>query len=146
MKRPAGLTVIGILMVCVSALMALGCVGFFCVAAMGITDAVSADPVSSAIIGMAVGGGFSLLILAFVAAGLANGVFTMREWAWSGSIASIGAGLAFTVISLLVFRRSFFIPFGISLSCHLFVVATSGWMLAYLLDPRVKRVFSALSA
>lgn len=146
MKRPAGLTVIGILMVCVSALLALGCLASFFVAAMGITEGISADPVSSAIIGMAMGGGLSLLILAFVAAGLANGVFRMREWAWSGSIASIGVGLAFTVISLLAFRRSFFIPFEISLIFHLLVVATAGWMLAYLFKPRVKRVFNALSA
>ena len=97
MKRPAGLTVIGILMVAVAAALALGCLAFFFIAAMGITEGLSGDAVSNAIIGMAMGGGFSLLILAVVAVGLADGVFKMRRWAWKVSIAWIGAGLGFTV-------------------------------------------------
>src|SRR5450755_269318 len=98
MKRPAGLTVIGVVMVGAAAVLALGCLASFFIAAMGITEGLSGDAASNAIIGMAVGGGFSLLILAMVAAGLADGVFKMRKWAWSVSVAWIGAGFGFTVI------------------------------------------------
>jgi hypothetical protein len=146
MKRPAGLTIIGVLMVLVAALLALGCSVSLFIAVMGITDEISGDPVSAAITGMALGGGFSLLILAAVAANLAIGVFKMREWAWSVSIAWIGAGMAFTVISLFAFRGDVLLPFPASVTCHLLVVAAAGWMLAYLMNPRVKRVFNALGA
>ena len=81
MKRPTGVTLIAILMVGVAAILALGCFASFFIAGMGITDAVSADAVSAAITGMALGGGFSLLILAGVAAGLAMAVFNLQEWA-----------------------------------------------------------------
>jgi hypothetical protein len=146
MKRPVGLTVIGVVMVGVAAVLALGCFASFFIAAMGITEGLSGDTVSNAIIGMAVGGAFSLLILAAAAAGLAHGVFTLREWAWTGTIAWIGAGMAFTVLSLFAFRGDILLPFALSLICRLTVVATAGWMLAYLSKPSVKRAFGALSA
>jgi hypothetical protein len=79
MKRPAGLTVIGVGMMGAAVVLALGCLASFFIAAMGITEGLSGDAVSNAIVGMAMGGGFSLLILAMVAAGLADGVFKMRE-------------------------------------------------------------------
>jgi hypothetical protein len=146
MKRPAGLTVIGVMMVGAAVVLALGCLASFLIAAMGISEGFTGDAVSNAIIGMAMGGGFSLLILAMVAAGLADGVFTMRKWAWGVSIAWIAAGLAFSVISLVAFRRYVLLPVGPSVLLHLLAVATAGWMLAYLLKPKVKRVFGALSA
>jgi hypothetical protein len=146
MKRPAGLTVIGVVMVGLAAVLALGGLASFFIAAMGISEGLSGDAASNAIIGMAMGGGFSLLILAMVAAGLADGVFKMRKWAWSGSIAWIGAGMAFSVISLIAFRRYILLPVGPSVLFHLLIVGTAGWMLAYLSKPNVKRVFGALSA
>jgi preprotein translocase subunit SecY len=95
---------------------------------------------------MAIGLGFSLLILAGVAAGLAMAVFNLQEWAWSASMATIGVGTVLTVISLFALRRYVLIPVGPSLACHLFVVATAIWMLAYLSRPRVKQAFSASNA
>ena len=144
MKRPTGVTVIAILMVGVSAILALGCFASFCLAIMGITGD-SYDAVSAAITGMALGGGFSLLILAGVAAGLAMAVFNLQEWAWSASMATIGVGTALTVISLVALRRYVLIPVGPSLVCHLFLVATAIWMLAYLSRPRVKQAFNVSS-
>jgi hypothetical protein len=146
MKRPAGLTLIGVVMVGVAAVMTLGCLASFFIAAMGITEGISGDAVSTAIVGMAIGGGFSLLILAMAAAGLADGVFKMRKWAWSVSIAWIGAGMGFTVISLFAFRRFVLLPAGPSFLFHMLVVATAVWMLAYLFKPNVKRIFGAVSA
>jgi len=146
MKRPTGLTVIGVVTVAAAVVLGLGCLASFLIAAMGITEGLSGDAASNAIIGMAMGGGFSLLILAMAAAGLADGVFKMRKWAWSVSIAWIGAGFGFTVISLVAFRRNVLLPVGPSVLFHLLVAATAGWMLTYLLKPRVKRVFGALGA
>ena len=144
MKRPTGVTLIAILMVGVAAILALGCFASFFIAVMGITGD-SSDAVSAAITGMALGGGFSLLILAGVAAGLALAVFNLQEWAWSASMATIGVGTALTVISLVALRRYVLIPVGPSLVCHIFLVATAIWMLAYLSRPRVKQAFNVSS-
>ncbi|MGA2845752.1 MAG: hypothetical protein ABSF68_10055 [Candidatus Acidiferrales bacterium] len=144
MKRPTGVTLIAILMVGVAAILALGCFASFFIAVMGITSD-SSDAVSAAITGMALGGGFSLLILAGVAAGLALAVFNLQEWAWSASMATIGVGTALTVISLVALRRYVLIPVGPSLVCHIFLVATAIWMLAYLSRPRVKQAFNVSS-
>src|ERR1700689_4225366 len=146
MKRPTGVTLIAILMVGVAAILALGCFASFFIAGMGITDAVSADAVSAAITGMALGGGFSLLILAGVAAGLAMAVFNLQEWAGSASMATPGVGTALPGISLVVSRRYGFIPMGPSLVCHLLVVATAIWMQAYLSGARVKQAVIASNA
>jgi hypothetical protein len=143
MKRPTGLTVIGILTVAVAALLALGCVASFFVAVMGLTEQLSGDPVSSAIVGMALGGGFSLLILAFGAVALANGIFKLRQWAWSGSLASITAGIGFTLITLFAFRRFVFSSAVLSVSVHLLVLATAAWMLAYLWTPEIRQAFGS---
>lgn len=143
MKCPTGLTVIGVFTVAVTALLALGCAVSFFIAVMGLTEQLSGDPVSSAIVGMAVGGGFSLLILALGAAALANGIFKLHEWAWSVSIASIAVGMGFTLINLIAFRRYVFTSIGVSVMCHLLVLATAAWMLAYLWKPEIRQAFGA---
>jgi hypothetical protein len=146
MKRPAGVTLIALLIISAAGILALGCLAFFCVAIMAATDGISGDPVSAAITGMAFGGGFSLLVLTFVSVALAIAVFKLREWAWSASIASIGMGTIFAVIGIFAFRRLIFIPLGVSLICHLLTLATAAWMLTYLLKPGVKQAFSASHA
>ncbi len=145
MKRPTGVTLIGILIVAVAAVLTLGCLASFFIAIMAITGG-SSDPVSAAITGMAIGGGFSLTILAAAAGAVAIAVFRLQEWAWSASIASIGLGAASVVIGLLAFRRFFLMPVGLSLLCHLLVMATAVWMLSYLLKPGVRQAFIASSA
>jgi hypothetical protein len=146
MKRPAGVTLIALLIVSVAAILALGCLAFFSLAVMALTDGISGDPVSAAITGMAFGGGFSLLVVTFVSVALAIAVFKLHEWAWSASIASIGMGTVFTIIALFAFRRLILIPLGVSLVCHLLTLATAAWMLTYLLKPGVKQAFSASHA
>jgi hypothetical protein len=145
MKRPTGVTLIAVLLVGVAAMLALSCVASFCIAVIVITGGISRDPVSTAITGMAIGGGFSLIILACAAAGVAIALFELRQWAWNASIAAIGLGTAFTVIAIYSFRRFFLMPVGLSLLCHLVVVAIAAWMMAYLLRPGVRRAFSAAS-
>jgi hypothetical protein len=145
MKRPTGVTVIAVLLSSVAAILALSCVAAFCIAFIVITGGISRDPVSTAITGMAIGGGCSLIMLAIAAAGVATALFELREWAWSASIAAIGLCTAFTIIGIYSFRRFFLMPVGMSLLCHLAVVAIAAWMLHYLLQPGVRRAFSAAS-
>ena len=145
MKRPTGVTLIAVLLVGLAAMLALSCVASFCIAVIVITGGISRDPVSTAITGMAMGGGFSLIILASAAAGVAIALFELRQWACNASLAAIGLGTAFTVIAIYSFRRFFLMPVGLSLLCHLVVVAIAVWMMAYLLRPGVRRAFSAAS-
>ena len=144
MKRPTGVTIVAVFTFLGAVILALGSVAFFCVAAMGMTSVDAGDPVSVAIAGMAVAGGFSLLVLAGVAVCLALGVLKLREWARIVSIASIAAGIGCTFVSLFAFRVMF--PAVPSAVCHLLVTASAAWMLVYLLLPRVKQAFSALPA
>jgi hypothetical protein len=146
MKRPAGVTLLGIAILAIAAMLAILCVGAFFVAIMAITGEVSNDPVSAAITGMAIGGAFSLLIMAGVVASLAAAVFKLQEWAWSASIASIALATAFTLVSLFAFHRYFLIPEGLSVICHLLVMAMAGAMLVYLLRPGVRQAFTASNA
>ncbi len=146
MKRPTGVTIIAVLTFFGAASLALGAFAFFFVAVMGMTGGDAGEPASVAIAGMGVAGGFSLLVLAGVAACLAIGVLELREWARIVSIASIAVAIGCTILSLLAFRRYVVIPVVPSIVCHLLVMATAVWILAYLLRPRVKQVFSALTA
>jgi hypothetical protein len=106
MKRPIGVTIIAALTFFGAAALALGSFAFFVVAVMGMTGGDARDPASVAIAGMGVAGGFSLLVLAGVAACLAIGVLDLREWARIISIASIAAGIGCTILSLFAFRSS----------------------------------------
>jgi hypothetical protein len=146
MKRPIGVTIIAVLAFFGAAILAVGACGFFFVALMGMTGGDVGDSASVAIAGMGVAGGFSLLVLAGVAVCLALGVLALREWARIVAVASIGAGIGFTILSLFAVRRYVVLPAVPSIYCHLLVVTTAVWMLAYLLLPRVKQVFSAVTA
>jgi hypothetical protein len=145
-KRPTGVTIIAVLTFVGAAILALGSVAFFFVAVMGMTGRDAGDPVSVAIAGMALAGGFSLLVLAGVAVCLTIGVLELREWARMVSIASIALGIGCTILSLFAFRGYAVIPAVPSAVCHLVVTATAVWMLVYLLLPRVKLAFVALTA
>jgi len=142
-KRPTGVTIIAVLTFFGSAVLALGSVAFFFVAVMGMTGRDAGDPVSVAIAGMGMAGGFSLLVLAGVAVCLTIGVLELREWA---RIASIALGIGCTILSLFAFRGYALIPAVPSVVCHLLVTTTAVWMLVYLLLPRVKLAFVALTA
>jgi hypothetical protein len=144
-KRPIGVTVIAVVTFLAAAILALGAVGFFFVAFLGMTGGDSGDPASVAIAGMGVAGGFSLLVLAGVAGCLAIGVLELREWARIVSVASIAASIGITILSLFAVRRYVVLPAVPSIYCHLLVVTTAVWMLAYLLLPRVKQVFGAVT-
>ena len=146
MKRPTGVTIIAVLTFFGSAVLALGSVAFFFVAVMGMTGRDAGDPVSVAIAGMGMAGGFSLLVLAGVAVCLTIGVLELREWARIVSIASIALGIGCTILSLFALRGYAVIPAVPSVVCHLLVTTTAVWMLVYLLLPRVKLAFVALTA
>jgi len=145
-KRPAGVTIIAVLTFFGAALLALGSIAFFFVAVMVMTGGDAGDPISVAIAGMGVAGGFSMLVLAGGAACLTIGVAQLSEWARIASIVSIAVGIGCTIFSLFALKGYLVIPVLLSILCHLLVMATAVWMLAYLLLPRVRQVFGALTA
>jgi len=145
-NRPTGVTIIAVLTFFGAASLALGSLAFFFVAFMGMTGGDAGEPISVAITGMGIAGGFSLLILAGGAACRTIGVLELHEWARIVSMASIAAGIGCTILSLFGFRGYLMIPVVPSIVCHLLVMATAVWMLAYLLRPRVKQAFGALTA
>ena len=146
MKRPIGVTIIAVLNFFAATVLALGSIAFFFVAVLGMTGGDAGDPVSMAIAGMGVAGGFSLLVLASLGACLAIGVLELQEWARIVSIASIAAAIGCTILSLFAFRRYVVIPVVPSIVFHLLVMTTAVWMLAYLLRLRVRQAFSVMIA
>jgi hypothetical protein len=145
MKRPTGVTIVAILTFFGAALLALGSLALFLAAVVGMTGGDAGDPASVAIAGMGGAGGFSLLVLAGVAVYVAVGVLNLREWARIVTIVAIAVGVAFTIFSLFTFMGYLVIPAGPMIVCHLLVMAAAVWMLAYLLRPRVKQAFRAMS-
>jgi hypothetical protein len=145
-KRPTGVTAVAVLTFFGAAILALSSFAFFFVAVMAMTGGDAGERVSIALTGMGFAGGFSLLVLTAIATSLAIGVLKLREWARIMSIASIGAGIAFAVLSLVVFRRYVVIPVVPSIACHLLVVVVAGCMAEYLSRDHVKQLFSASTA
>jgi len=144
-KRPTGVTIIAVLTFCGAAILALSSFGFFLIAVMGTTSKDGGQPVSAAIDGMGVAGGFSLLVLAGIAACLAIGVLKLREWAWIVSMACIAAGIGCTIFSIFAFWSYRLIPVVAIIVFHLLVMGTGIWMLAYLARPNVKQAFRAVT-
>jgi hypothetical protein len=144
MKRPTGVTIIAVLTFFGAAVLALSSFACFFVAVKGMTGGDAGEPVSEAIAGMGIAGGLSLLVLASIAACLTFGVLKLYEWARIVSIASIAAGIGCMILSLFAFRGYRMMPIVPSIMCHLLVMATAVWMLAYLLRPHVKQAFGAL--
>ena len=142
MKRPTGVTAVAVLTFFGAAILALSSFAFFFVAVMAMTGGDGEERVSIALTGMGFAGGFSLLVLTALATSLAIGVLKLREWARIVSIASIGASIAFAVLSLFAFRRYVVIPVVPSIACHLLVMVVAGGMAEYLSRNRVKQLFS----
>jgi hypothetical protein len=93
MKRPTSITVVEVVAFCGAAFLALTSFAFLLVGGIVVTGGVSGDPVSVAITGIAIAGGFSLLILAGVTACLANEVRELHEWPRAAEMASVAAGI-----------------------------------------------------
>jgi hypothetical protein len=142
MTRPAGVTLIAIATFSGAAILALGSFAFFFVAVMAISGGDGGDPASAAIAGMKVAGGFSLLVLAGVAACLALGVLQLCEWARIPAISCIAAGIACTVVSILTFTGYPVVPLALMILGHILVIGAAGWSIAYLARPEVKQAFS----
>jgi hypothetical protein len=146
MKRPTGVTIVAVLAFLATAVLTLGSIVFFVVAVMVMTGGDAGEPTSVAIAGMGIAGGFSLLALAVGAACLTIGVMQLNEWARIASIGAVALGIGCTIFSLFAFKGYLMIPAIPLIGCHLIVMATAVWMLAYLLLPRVRQVFGELTA
>jgi len=86
MNRPSGERVVAVLTFSGAMILALGSLGFFLVSILAATGDERGEPVSVVIAGMAVAGGFLLLILAGVTGWVAMNVGGLREWARTASI------------------------------------------------------------
>lgn len=93
MKRPTGEKVAAVLTFSGAMILALASCAFFIVSVMVATGDERGDPVSVAIIGMAIAGGFLLLILAGVAGWVAMNVGEVREWARAISVQAMVASV-----------------------------------------------------
>jgi hypothetical protein len=86
MNRPTGERVAAVLAFSAAMILAMASFGFFLVSVLAATGDESGEPVSVAIAGMAVAGGFLLLILAGVTGWAAMNVGELRELAQMVSI------------------------------------------------------------
>jgi hypothetical protein len=138
-NRPIGITVIAILMFLVAALMVLGSAACFFVGVMNLTGADSRDPVTVAIAGMTLAGGFSLLLLAAINITLGIGVLQLRETARRLCMASISLGVALTLAALFLLVLH---PPAAMIVAQLLLLAAYVATLAYLVSPRVRQAFT----
>jgi hypothetical protein len=93
MNRSTGVTVAAVLTFSGAMILALGSCAFFVVGVMVATGDERGAPVSVAITGMALGGGFMLLILAGAAGWIALNAGEVREWARTFSFAGMAASI-----------------------------------------------------
>jgi hypothetical protein len=91
MNRPTGVTVAAVLTFSGAMILALASFGFLVIGVMVVTGDEGRAPVSEAIAGMALTGGFSLLVLAVVAGYTAFNIAELREWARTISLSDISA-------------------------------------------------------
>jgi purine-cytosine permease-like protein len=91
MNRPTGVTVAAVLTFCGAMLLALGSCALFVVGVMVATGEDRREPVSVALTGMGLAGGFMLLILAGAAGWMAMNADELYEWARTISISATGA-------------------------------------------------------
>jgi hypothetical protein len=87
MNHPRGVTVAAVLTFSGATILTLGSCAFFVVGVMVATGDERTAPVSVAITGMALGGGFMLLILAGAAGWVALNAGELREWGRTVSFA-----------------------------------------------------------
>ena len=139
MQRPIGVTVIAILMFLGAAFLALGSAACFFVGVMNFSGPDARDPVTVAIVGMALAAGFSLLLLAGIYTTLGIGVLQLRETARQLCMASISLGVALTLAALFIFVLH---PPTPMIAAQLLVIAAYIGALAYLVSPGVRRAFT----
>jgi hypothetical protein len=138
MKRPIGITVIALLMFFVAAFLVLGSAACFFVGVMNVTGVDSHDPVTAAIVGMALAGGFSLLLLAAINITLGIGVLQLRETARRLCMASISLGVALSLAALFLLVLH---PPAEMIAAQLLLLAAYLGTLAYLVSPSVRQAF-----
>ena len=139
MNRPIGVTVIAILMFLVAVLLVLASTACFFVGVMNVTGADSRDPVTVAIAGMTLAGGFSLLLLAAINITLGIGVLQLRETARRLCMASISLGVSLTLAGLFLLVLH---PPAAMIAAQLLLLAAYVVTLAYLVTPRVRQAFT----
>jgi hypothetical protein len=97
MNRPTNVAIAAAVTLAGAVFAALAAIAFFSVALLVAIGTENGDPVSIAIIGMGVAGGFALLILASLAACLAISMPEFRDWARNLSISASAAAMLGTL-------------------------------------------------
>jgi hypothetical protein len=139
MPRPIGITFIAILMFLGAALLVLGSALCLFVGAMNFTGVDSYEPITGAIVGMALAGGISLLLLAAIYTTLGIGVLQLRETARQLCMASFSLGVALTLATLFLFVLH---PPAPIIAAQLLVIAAYIGALAYLVSAPVRHAFT----
>ena len=139
MPRPIGVTFIAILMFLGAALLVLGSAACFFVGVMNFTGGESHEPITGAIVGMALAGGMSLLLLAAIYTTLGIGVLQLRETARRLCMASISIGVALSLAALFVLVLH---PPAEMIAAQLLLLAGYVGTLAYLVSRRVRQAFT----
>jgi hypothetical protein len=139
MQRPTGVTLIAILMFFGAAFLVLGSAACFFVGVMNATGEDASDPVTVAIVSMALAAGVSLLLLAGIYATLEVGVLQLRETARQLCMASLSLSVALTLTGAFVLVLH---PAAPMIAAQLLVVATYIGIVAYLISPGVRRAFA----
>jgi hypothetical protein len=93
MNRPTGVTIAAVLTFSGALILALASCVFFVVGVMVATGDETSAPVSVAITGMALAGGFMLLTLAGAAGWIALNAGELREWARTVSFAGVASSV-----------------------------------------------------
>ncbi len=139
MKRPIGVIIVAILMFIGAGLLGVGTLAFFELGPVAMT-AGAEGPMSRLFSDMGTIGAAIFVVLAVAYLILAIEMFRLVYWARLASIVSIALGVFFAVFGIFVsFPRPDMLVFGL----QLFVIAVDIWMLAYLMRPHVRELFTA---
>lgn len=138
MKRPFGVTVVGLLMCIGAGLLGLGSLGFFVLGGVVVAPGAG-GPTSQLFSEMGAIGAGTFLLLAVAYAILAIYMFRLASWARVPTVISIAAGMLFAAIGIPVSLPH---PDFMVLTWQLFVIAVDAWILWYLTTPQVKNAFA----
>ncbi len=142
MQRPAGVTVIAVLGLIVGALAAL--MGLWMMVGGALVSTV-AHRSAGMMLGMS--GAFAGLVWLGIAALLiATSIGLLKLWEWARILAIVlnAVHLVIAALGLLDAFRYIHVPFFVGVMLrHIVMLAIGIWIIVYLLQPKVKKAFSA---
>lgn len=140
MERPPGVTILAILILILTAFLAIASIMFIAGGAM-LSHVLATGPGASLLLGLggAVVGGI-LLVITIIHLVMALGLLKLQNWARILLIVFVGLSLLSAAGGLMI---SFGHLFPILMFRHFVTAAIDVWILFYLLQPHVKQAFGA---